>query len=69
MPPKRTGPLRPETWAAVMLGLLGLCGLGIVAVFLVGALSLGKLLLVLLLLLLAAVSVLARYLSSPARRD
>ena len=69
MSPKRTGPPRPETWAAVMLGLLGLCALGMLAVFLAGALSLGKLLLVLLMLLLAAASVLARYLASPARRD
>jgi hypothetical protein len=52
-----------------MLGLLGLCGLGMLAVFLAGALSVGKLLLVFLLLLLAAASVLARYLSSPARRE
>ena len=66
---RRQGPLRPETWAAVMLGVLGLCGLGILAVFLAGALSWGKLLLILLLLFLAGVSVLARYLSSPARRD
>lgn len=69
MPPRRTAPLRPETWAAVMLGLLGFCGLGMLAVFLAGALSLGKLLLVFLLLLAAAASVLARYLSSSIRRD
>jgi len=57
--------MRPETWAAIMLGLLGLCALAMLAVFLIGGLSLGLLGVVFGLILLAAVSVVARYLSSP----
>lgn len=62
---KHHGPMRPETWAAIMLALLGFCGLAVLAVFFIGGLSLAELGVVFLLLLVAAVSVLARYLSTP----
>ncbi len=65
MAAKRHGPMRPETWAAVMLGLLALCGLAVLAVFFIGGLTLGQTGIIFLLLLLAAVSVVARWLSTP----
>jgi hypothetical protein len=65
MTAKHHGPMRPETWAVIMLGLLGFCGLAVLAVFLIGGLSLAELGVIFLLLLLAAVSVIARYLSTP----
>lgn len=62
---KSNHPMRPETWAAVMLGLLALCGLAVLAVFFIGGLTLGQTGIIFLLLLLAAVSVVARWLSTP----
>lgn len=59
---RRHGPVRPETWAAVMFGLLGFCGLGAIALFFLGALSLSGLGGIFLLSLLGALSVLIRYL-------
>ena len=59
---RRNGPVRPETWAAVMFGILGVCGLGAIALFFLGALSLSGLGGIFLLLLLGAISVLIRYL-------
>lgn len=65
MPAKRHGPMRPETWAAIMLALIGFCGLAVLAVFFIGGLNLAELGIVFLLLLVATVSVVARYLSTP----
>ncbi len=59
---KRHGPVRPETWAIVMLCLLGFCGLSAVTLFFLGGLSLVGLGGIFLLLLLGALSVLLRYL-------
>jgi hypothetical protein len=59
---RRNGPVRPETWAAVMFGLLGVCAAGAVVLFFLGALSLAGLGGIFLLLLLGALSVLLRYL-------
>ena len=65
MADKHHGPMRPETWAAIMLGLIGFCGLAVLAVFFIGGLNLAELGVIFLLLLVSAVSVIARYLSTP----
>ena len=58
----RHGPVRPETWALVMLSILGFCGIVAVVLFFLGGLSLPGLGGIFLLLLLGALSVLLRYL-------
>ncbi|MGE5625819.1 MAG: hypothetical protein ACM3ZT_09760 [Bacillota bacterium] len=62
-------PPTPETWAAVMYLLLGLCALGVLGIYLLGALTGHALLWVLLLIGLAALSVTLRWLASPGRRE
>jgi len=67
MPTRRNAPLRPETWAKIMLGILGACALAMLGLFAIGAIAVGMLLTMLLLIAVAAVSVVARYLSSPQK--
>ena len=64
---RRNAPLRPETWAKIMLAILAACTCAMLGLFIIGAIGLGMLVVMLLLLALAAVSVLARYLSSPQK--
>jgi hypothetical protein len=67
MPTRRNAPLRPETWAKIMLAVLGACALAMFGLFAIGAIGAGMLLTLLLLIAVAAVSVVARYLSSPQK--
>jgi hypothetical protein len=67
MQARRNAPLRPETWAKIMLAILAACTCAMLGLFAIGAIGLGMLAVMLLLLALAAVSVLARYLSSPQK--
>jgi hypothetical protein len=62
-------PPSPETWALVMLALLGVCAAGMGAIYFLGALTGRQFLWVLLLIGLAALSVVLRYLTSPRRPD
>lgn len=57
-------PPTPETWALVMLGILGLLTLITLALYFLGAMTTSKLLWILLMLVLGAVSVGMRYLSN-----
>lgn len=65
-------PPTPETWALVMLGILGVLTIITFAFYFLGAIPTGKLLWILLMLVLGAVSVGLRYLSNagpPANSD
>ncbi len=62
-------PPTPETWAAVMYMLLGLCTLGVLGMYFLGAVPGRTLLWILLLIGLAAFSVTVRWLGSPGRRE
>jgi hypothetical protein len=64
---RRNAPLRPETWAKIMLAILAACTCAMLGLFAIGAIGLGMLVVMLLLLALATVSVVARYLSSPQK--
>lgn len=57
-------PPTPETWALVMLGILGVLTLITLAFYFLGAITLGKLLWILLMLVLGVLSVGLRYLSN-----
>ena len=67
MPDTRNHPPTPETWAAVMGGLLSLCAVCVVVFYFLGALTGRQLLWVMLLIGLAGLSVLRRYLTTPGR--
>jgi len=64
---RRKNPPSPEAWALAMFGLLGLCAAGLVAVYLLGALTGRQLLWLVMLLGVAALSVSLRYLAIPRR--
>lgn len=63
-PERRNRPVRPETWALTMLGILGACAIATLVIFFLGGLSLTGLGGMVLLLILGALSVLLRYLSN-----
>jgi hypothetical protein len=62
-------PPTPETWALVMLGILGVLTLITVAFYFLGAMSTSKLLWILLMLVLGALSVGMRYLGNAGPLD